>query len=358
MATTATIPNQQTLRPPARTSQGAPAARATAPAPTPQTVSISDRVELSPAARISPSGGQASVPDRNNPADFTDNVGTLEYYRMRNEDFIRRNPGVEPPDYYMDYGDKYARRFTEELAPNLSPRGQEWLIDARRGLQERIEARRAEDPAAFAELERNPDAFRRFAYDTHPDAYLDAGLASLPPRDLVQIPLTPDREDLLSPDGIRQAIVAGGGVIGEWGGMAADAVGNSQVGQTVAEGARYVANSPVGQAVGDAAQWVSDSPVGDAARSTAQTVADGAQWVADSPVGQAVGDGLHAAGEFGLQAASVVANGVADGVDYVADSSVGRAIGSGVEFVADSSVGRTVGGWANSAWDGLNSLWD
>lgn len=314
-------------------------------------------MDLSPAARVNPTGG-ATGPDRNSPADLTDSVGTLEYYRQRNDDFIARNPGVEPPDYYMDYGDKYARRFTEELAPNLSPRGQEWLVDARRGLQERIEARRAEDPAAFAELERNPDAFRRFAYDTHPDAYLDAGLASLPPRDLVQIPLTPDRADLLSPDGIRQAVVAGGGVIADWGGMAADGIANSRVGQTVAEGARYVANSPVGQAAGDAAQWVSDSPVGDAARGTAQAVSDGAQWVAQSPVGQAVGDGLNAAGEFGLQAASVAANGVADGVNYVADSRVGRAVGDGVEYVADSAVGRTVGGLATSAWNGLNSLWD
>ena len=43
---------------------------------------------------------------------------------------------MEPPDYYMNYGDKYARRFTEELSPNLSERGQQWLVDARANLQE------------------------------------------------------------------------------------------------------------------------------------------------------------------------------------------------------------------------------
>lgn len=367
MALTAPAPTLSTpsTRPAARPSQsggltsipGSRPSGQTAPAAGP--TSTPDRVELSPAARAATTSGPGTVArDPNNPADLTDSIGTLEYYRQRHDDFVSRNPGVEPPDYYMDYGDKYARRFTEELYPNLSERGQEWLVDARRGLQERIEARRAEDPAAFAELERNPDAFRRFAYDTHPDAYLDAGLASLPPRDLIQIPLTPDRRDLLSADGIRQAAIAGVGVVGDWGGMAADAIADSRVGQTVAEGARYVANSQVGRAVADGAQWISDSPVGDAARGTARAVSDGAQWVADSRVGRAVGDGLNAAGEFGWQAASVVANGVADGVDYVADSQVGRAIGSGVEFVADSAVGRTVGGWANSAWDGLNSFWD
>ena len=223
--------------PPTRTQTATLPARAPRSAP-PQSAPagpVGDQVQLSPAALTRPQTGGPS--NANNPADLTDSVGTLEYYRQRNDDFIARNPDMEPPDYYMDYGDKYARRFTNELAPKLSERGQEWLIDARRGLQERIEAKRAEDPAAFAELERNPDAFRRFAYDTHPDAYLDAGLASLPPNDLIQIPLTPDRADLLSPDGIRQAVVAGGGVVADWGEAAGNAVANSQVGQTVAEGA-------------------------------------------------------------------------------------------------------------------------
>ena len=135
---------------------------------------------------------------------------------MRADDFRERNPDMEPPDYYMNYGDKYARRFTEELSPNLSERGQQWLVDARANLQEAMEARRAEDPAAFAELERDPEAFRRFAYDTHPGAYRDAGLAELRPSDLVQIPLTPDRQDLVSGPGLRQVVDTGIGVMGDW----------------------------------------------------------------------------------------------------------------------------------------------
>ncbi len=325
--------------------------------PRPATQPAGDGVTLSPAARTA-TGPQARPADANTPADLTDQIGTLDYYRNRRDDFVRRNPGVEPPDYYMDYGDKYARRFSEELYPNLSERGQEWLVDARRGLQERMEARRREDPAAFAELERNPEAFRRFAYDTHPDAYMEAGLSRLPPSDLAQIPVTPDRRDLLSPDGLRQVAITGTRVAGEWAQAGANYVADSPVGQAVQDGARYVANSPVG----DAARWVADSPVGqavgDAAQTTGQVVADGARYVANSPVGRAVADTANGAVELGLQGASIAANGIADGVEYVADSRVGRAVGDGARWVADSSAGRAVGGVLQDGWRAFNSLWE
>lgn len=314
---------------------------------------VRDSAEISPTARA-----EAGAIDPDSPADLTDQIGSLDYYRMRADDFRERNPDMEPPDYYMNYGDKYARRFTEELSPNLSERGQQWLVDARANLQEAMEARRAEDPAAFAELERDPEAFRRFAYDTHPTAYRDAGLAELRPSDLVQIPLTPDRQDLVSGPGLRQVVDTGVGVVGDWAGMGADAIADSGVGRAVADGANYVANSPVGQAVSDGAQWVADSPVGQAVGDAGEAIADGAQWVAESPVGQAVGQGVNTALDYGFEGVAYGANAAIDGFQYAADTGVGRAIGDGAEWVADSAVGRTVGGWGQSAWDGLNSLWD
>ncbi len=133
-----------------------------------------------------------------------DQLGSLDYYDFRYKDFQRRNPGQEPPDYYKEYGEKYVSRFTNETAKKLSPEGQAWLEKTRENLQRAIEDRLNAAPGAFAELERNTDAFRDFAYETHPDAYWDAGLKDLPIKDLLEIGSTPDFKDLLTPEGLEQ----------------------------------------------------------------------------------------------------------------------------------------------------------
>lgn len=132
--------------------------------------------------------------------------GDLGYYRCRADDFVRRQPAAEPPDYYLSYGDRYVRRFSEETRPLLSPAGQAWLDRVREGLQQALEAERARDPLGFADLERDSARFLDFAYDTHPRAYLEAGLSELPVRDLLIIGSTPDARDLLSARGRRQII--------------------------------------------------------------------------------------------------------------------------------------------------------
>ena len=47
-------------------------------------------------------------------------LGTVDYYKFRYDDFVRRFPDKEPPAYYMMYGDKYVRKFTGELYEKLS----------------------------------------------------------------------------------------------------------------------------------------------------------------------------------------------------------------------------------------------
>jgi Ca2+-binding RTX toxin-like protein len=131
-------------------------------------------------------------------------IGSLDYYKFRYNDFVRRNPGVVPPDYYLNYGDKYARRFSSETFSGLSNEGKEWLIRTRKNLQKEMENRLNSNPNDYARLERNPDAFRDFAYSTHPDAYLDAGLKRLPLSDLIKIASTPDIQDILTPSGLKQ----------------------------------------------------------------------------------------------------------------------------------------------------------
>jgi hypothetical protein len=126
-------------------------------------------------------------------------LGGSEYYQLRYDDFKRRHPDKEPPSYYLGYGKKYADRFMSKTWKQLSPEGQAWLLRARRKLQEAIEAKRIKDPAAFDQLEQNDAAFKRFVYDTHPKAYVDAGLLKLPLRDITAIGLTPDLPSLWPP---------------------------------------------------------------------------------------------------------------------------------------------------------------
>lgn len=130
--------------------------------------------------------------------------GGLDYYRCRADDVERRRPGEAAPSYYLGYGDRYARRFTEESRALLSPEGQRWLDRTRLALQAAMEARRAADPAAFALLETDEARFLDFAYGTHPAAYLASGLERLPLRDLVIIATTPDIQDVITPRGLAQ----------------------------------------------------------------------------------------------------------------------------------------------------------
>lgn len=130
--------------------------------------------------------------------------GGLDYYGCRADDFLRREPQEALPSYYLAYGERYAERFTAETRPLLSPQGQAWLDRVRAGLQVAMEAERARDPLGFALLELDSEAFSDFAYSTHAPVYLDAGLASLPLRDLLIVGSTPDAQDILSPRGRAQ----------------------------------------------------------------------------------------------------------------------------------------------------------
>jgi hypothetical protein len=131
----------------------------------------------------------------------------LNYYQERAADFCRRNPGMDPPDYYLNYGDKYANRFASLDQTDLSPQGLLWRDRTLNALQQAIEDLRTKDPAGFAELERDPEAFMEFAYGTHPDAYIDSGLFDLSAQDIAVIAATPDLSDVLSQGGIDQTLI-------------------------------------------------------------------------------------------------------------------------------------------------------
>jgi hypothetical protein len=145
-----------------------------------------------------------------------------DYYQKRHDDYVSRHSCCDekssPPDYYLEYGLKYCVRFTKETNPNLSPKGQAWLQKARCNLQRMME----DDLQRHPELEQNADKFREFAFDTHPQAYLDAGLADLSLSDWWQIAKTPDIEEWGSLETWKQAFETGGGIANKTAGDAWD----------------------------------------------------------------------------------------------------------------------------------------
>jgi hypothetical protein len=150
----------------------------------------------------------ASPPGADAPREFP--TGTMDYYRKRHLDFVARNPGMPPPPYYLQYGDKYIQRFKALGPEQLSPEGLAWRDRALKGLQDAMETLRGKKGGAdLATLERKPGEFQEFAYGTHVDAYLEAGLLALPVQDLKTILLTPDLQDLLTPEGLKQILEAG-----------------------------------------------------------------------------------------------------------------------------------------------------
>ncbi len=167
---------------------------------------VNDGFESTARASGGAATGKASgaAAPRNQPAEVRTPSG--DYYRQRYDDFVRRNPGTQPPDYYLNYGQKYLEKFSNLGPKDLSAEGLAWRDRTLKALQDAIETKRAEDPAAFAQLERDPEAFKKFAYDTHADAYVNSGLLKLPAQDLVKIGTTPELRDLLGRDGVRQIV--------------------------------------------------------------------------------------------------------------------------------------------------------
>lgn len=137
-------------------------------------------------------------------------LGTVSYYTWRENDFNVRQTLMDgffawqpsAPDYYLDYGDKYIKKFSNELRPKLSPEGQQWLDDALINLQKAIE----EKLKSNIKIEEDNDAFKKFAFESHVAAYEDAGLFDLPILDLLKIGTTPDIDDFFSKAGFKQVI--------------------------------------------------------------------------------------------------------------------------------------------------------
>jgi len=135
------------------------------------------------------------------PTWINDELGKTEYYERRATDFEERNPGRKAPDYYREYGDKYAKRF-DALKPELSEQGQQWLEKTKDILQFKMESglRSGEWD------ESNPEDLKRKAYDSHSEAYLEAGLADLPQEDIDKVIKAVDRMDMVDPKALKESL--------------------------------------------------------------------------------------------------------------------------------------------------------
>jgi hypothetical protein len=133
----------------------------------------------------------------------------------RHSNFMMRHIGCghKPPSYYLSYGYYYCSNYGAKLKPALSEAGRGWLDNARWYLQKNMEDGFGQnmrgdgisqklDDVSFSmpdvkryQLELNDDIFKTFAFNTHPLAYLDAGLADLPLPDLIKIAAEPSIQE-------------------------------------------------------------------------------------------------------------------------------------------------------------------
>jgi hypothetical protein len=131
-------------------------------------------------------------------------LGSVDYYKFRHEDFIRRFPDKEPPAYYMMYGDKYVRKFTEELFEKLTEEGKIWMEKTKLRLQQAIEDKLMEAP----EIELDEKAFKDFAFKSHTEVYEETHAMDLCLADKTAIVGCMDIGDLFGELGLQVIKVA------------------------------------------------------------------------------------------------------------------------------------------------------
>jgi len=141
------------------------------------------------------------LPDMySNPSNLSHLIGRDDYYWARHIDYSLRHPRKPAMDYYLNYGHKYANRFKYQTRQRLSPQGQKWLDSTFVYLQRMMEAELYRNPG----IELDSDNLKRFAFGTHPNAYIKAGFFCLHPYDFLKITATPDWGDILGENGLVQ----------------------------------------------------------------------------------------------------------------------------------------------------------
>jgi hypothetical protein len=173
-------------------------------ATTRQTSVVGDGFESSRAA----GAGRASGSGAARPLPAEVRTPSADYFRQRSDDFSRRNPGAAAPELYQGQGQKSLEKLASLGSKDLQPAGLAWRERAVKALQDAVELKRAADPAAFAQLERDPEAFKKFTADALTDACVRSGVLNLSAQDQVKLATTPELRALLGQDGVKQIAAA------------------------------------------------------------------------------------------------------------------------------------------------------
>ncbi|KDB10230.1 hypothetical protein LIG30_0836 [Burkholderia sp. lig30] len=162
----------------------------------------------------------------------------------RHSNFMMRHIGCghKPPSYYISYGYYYCSNYGASLKPRLSEKGKDWLDNARwalqkymgKGLMQNMQgdviklASKSPRNGKFEmkmpqyQLEVSEENFKKFAFKTHPLAYLDGGLAWLNPIDMALILSGPAAEEWGDVDTYKQVTSSMSGALKNYGGAISD----------------------------------------------------------------------------------------------------------------------------------------
>ncbi|MDY3548861.1 hypothetical protein PG291_09635 [Riemerella anatipestifer] len=164
---------------------------------------------------------------------YVDNVKEWWSELLNTEPLEPPYPSYEKgmPIVRESYGYKYCIIFSNYLMPKLSSDGKVWLRKAREYLQEYMEKglenetftskynkkfnKKVKDKT-LKDVELNDNWFQEFAFATHPDAYLDAGLISLSIHDKRKIAFRPDLVEWMSIGTLEQAWYVGKEQLLKW----------------------------------------------------------------------------------------------------------------------------------------------
>lgn len=131
-------------------------------------------------------------------------LGTVNYYQFRHDDFLKRHPDHTAPGYYLMYGDKYVRKFTDELYEKLSEEGKVWMEKTKLDLQLEIEHKLMED----CNIELDEEKFKDFAFQSHAKVYKETHAMKLCLADKASIIACMDIKDLFGELGLQVFKVA------------------------------------------------------------------------------------------------------------------------------------------------------
>jgi len=132
--------------------------------------------------------------------DLTSHIGNPDYYVARHKDYMARYPWKTTSPYYLDYGNKYLRKFLNDAYPKMkTDKGKKWVKETARLLEWYLEQGLSEDKnqtdkRKFKEFD--DKEFKAFAFSTHSKAYLEAGFNELTPDDVAVIATTLDKDDV------------------------------------------------------------------------------------------------------------------------------------------------------------------